>query len=421
MIGFLAPDRPAAPLRSLYRSYQCALCHHLGAEYGLPHRLLAGPDLVLYNVFLDAVAGDLPALGRKACVVAPVVTSLPCRDQTDNTALAAAFGVWMMVEKIRDDWRDEGGLHRWLACKALAPGADKARARLEAAGFPVAQILDELARQARLEALPTAPLDQAMGPTRRIARLAYGFAARGRPDLQPAVDGIGDGIGAWLFWVDAMLDWREDRQRGGYNPLARSGQVEGPLPEQLPARLRRHAEAGAEAAIDAISAALPALGRPAAAEVMGLLEHCLQAAPRTRLARLRARPSATSLRALAPPRPPLATRLSALWSRMQQRVASRARYQVLKLRVSVAATLVWAFPGRAWAEEWWPEDPAATYNLDTGDTGWVPPDDGGYDSGGDGTELCDAVAGNCGWCDLESCCDSVCDDVCDISCDPQCG
>jgi len=425
MIGFLAPVSADPEVRGLYRSYQCGLCHCLGAEYGLAFRMLAGPDLVLYNAWLDAVAGQLPALGHRACVAAPVLSRLPVRARTEHTRLAAAFGVWMMVEKLRDNWQDEGGLHRWLAWKALSRGAARARARLLEQGFPVAEIGAWMKAQATLEERPQASLEEAMAPTRRIAALAYGFAGRARPGDAATTQALGDAIGAWLFWLDGLLDWQADRAAGAYNPLARSLEAPAParlpaeLPAELPAALRARALAGADGAADAMAAALAGLGPVPA---LPLLRAALVQGPAARLGRLRALPpeQATSLAALQPRRP-LRRHGQEVLGHAWRFGLQQLSHSTLRVRLLAVASVMWLFPALARAQEWWPQD-AASLGLDTGtaaDTG-VQLATAAHATGASSSGGLDLCAGNCGVCDINSCCDSVCSPVCNDSCGNAC-
>ena len=143
MIGYLQPDRPGASERWLHRSYQCGLCHTLGAEYGFHYRIFAGVDLVFFNVFADLVAARDPGTRQRGCVLNPAgrfVGRLPVRERTDHARFTAAFGVYMGVEKLRDDYEDEGGLHRWLLWRAMTPGWRRARATLQGFDFPVGEV-----------------------------------------------------------------------------------------------------------------------------------------------------------------------------------------------------------------------------------------------------------------------------------------
>lgn len=434
MMGWLTPHRAGQAGRDHFRGYQCGLCHHLGAEHGLVTRLAAGPDLVAYQAFLDVVGGTEASLVARPCVLNPRGRrgrGLPARAATEHTALAAAFGLWMGVEKARDDWRDEGRVLGWLAARVLAEPASRARRTLTAAGFPVAEVEGWLAHQAEVEGREGVTLDEAMAATRAIGRLSFGFAARHRPELLPAAEAVGDALATWLFWVDGLLDWPRDVAGGRYNPLAAS--LAGPTPALPTPELRAAALAGADEALLRLSDGLDRAtsGGLGAAFLRAVLVH----GPRDRLARLSdlAPSPRASARDLLPPRPPRLQRLRTIAARAGAR-AWRSRV-VYRLQAALALALAWAFPSRSWAEEWWPEAPLAD--------GVVPlegvivdgslPDTGVTDTGlteqlltdaepvANGPNVGDACANNWGFCDLDACCaDNCCDPVCSGSCDSGC-
>lgn len=406
MMGWLRPHGPDRAHQALCGSYQCALCHHLGAEYGFAYRLLAGPDLVFYNLFLDMCGAGPPPASTRACVLAPGVTRLPCRETTAHTRLAAAFGVWMAVLKLEDDRRDEGGPFRWLAWRAFAAGGEKARATLLEAGFPVAAIEALLRDQAAIESGGPLPLADAAAPTAAISALAFGVAG-------PGADAIGDGIGRYLFYADNLLDQPRDDAAGGYNALSRVGA--GPA----------EALEGARAAIRSLDAALDALpltGDPAWLRkvlVVGFSDK-LRRWERLPLARR----AGAELRDLVP-RVSLLARQWALLGRQWVRVQARAH-------AVFALTLAWLFPRAAWAERWWPDDTGALQLDDTGalrldDTGASAALDAAADTAttaGDQSPavalICDGCWANCGWCDAEGCFGACCGDTCDSACNDAC-
>jgi hypothetical protein len=256
VIGYLEPAEQSASDKRVHRSYQCSLCHELGANYGFAYRLFATNDLVFLNVFADMLRGSDPAVGRRRCVVMPGVgPQLPVRERTENTRFSAAFGVYIGVEKLRDDYEDDGGLLRWLAWKAFSRGGELARATLKSFGYPIDRVRELMREQAALEKDP-APLEleAASRPTRALARILFESRAVG-DDLRQRSGDIGDRVGAFLFYMDNLLDLPKDLRSGGYNALARRFAEEATSDEARQAALE-----GASEQVDALqelSAVLP--------------------------------------------------------------------------------------------------------------------------------------------------------------------
>ncbi len=429
MMGWLTPHAAGRAGHARYRAAQCGLCHHLGAEHGFLTRVAAGPDLVAWKLFLDAVAGHEAPRVDRPCVLTPWARALPVTESGESGALAAAFGLWMGAEKAEDDWRDEGRLLGWLASRALGPASQRARGTLAEAGFPVARVRELLDAQAALEARPEVPLHEAEAPTREIGRLVFGFAARHRPERRPHAEAVGDALASWLFWVDALLDWPADVVQGAANPLVRSLPLGSAVPAVPPPGLRQLALDRAATALDGLHEAL-LLAVPEA-RPQRWLAAVLVHGPRQRLARLATlapSPKATA-RDLLPPRPPLPDRLQVqarlFWQRLRAHLGAEARTVSIRARAAVAFALAWLLPSTGWAQEWWPDevldtgapvDPFVDGALDTGglDTGWeaVPME----------PEPATACSNNWGFCNFDACCSAnciepCCEDACsDVTC-----
>jgi hypothetical protein len=427
MIGYLAPYAADDTTRRIFRSYQCGLCHTLGAEYGVRYRLFAGPDMVFLNVFYDLLGAGLAAEGRRACVIAPVISNLPVRARTDHTRFAAAFGVYMAVEKLRDDWEDEGAWSKWLAWRAFRPGWVRARATLLEQGFPVASVEHWMRAQAAVEKGGALSLEEASAPTRAIARLLFGHAASVAGEAaRPGLEAVGDRVGGFLFYLDNLLDLHEDLRGRGYNALARRFGLT-TEPDRLPDEVLAAGIAGARDQVDDLEGLVATLPVTTA---RGYVTRTLVLGFRDKLRRYeRLDPVSRRTATLATVLPPKPTP-RAILTRVVSGPWARLRYRA---QMTVALLAMWLVPRTGWADDWWPEeaDSAALDSavLDTAsDTGGELADTGGSSSGGGGDDcgnVCDPCASNFGWvsCDSDLCtdpcagvCDSACDDACDIDC-----
>jgi len=451
VIGYLAPLAPTASDKALSRSYQCGLCHHLGREYGLRYRLLATTDPVFLNVFLDLV-GDHPApvehracpLGsaaRLACPLAPAPGVRPTRVSTDNARLAAAFGVYMAVEKLRDDVRDGGGPLRRLLLRLYRPGATRARRELSRQGFPVDQVDALLAQQWALERGPPLTLDAAARPSEAISSLLFGHAAAD-PDQAWRLRAIGACVGGFLFEVDNLLDFHTDLRAGGYNALARALSVEQD-PGTMPPEVLRVGCERARRRVDDLErllAELPVAGKAT------FLRRTLVDGFRDKLRRLEALPPTArvraTLRAILPPTRPLGRRVLDSASQAVSRVGTLLWYRA---RLTGALLFAYLAPRTALAERWWPEDPGdgglgdpaladtgqlgADLAADTGLTGDTGLPDGELDPA---SPCADIFFGGCGWADCNTittdcgdqcfggCCEKPCESACDQACSNAC-
>lgn len=377
MIGYLQPVSSSPAIQGIYRSYQCGLCHTLSAEYGFHYRIFAQPDLVFYNVFLDACgpgAGDLVGAGaggalapieRRMCPLVPVpARTLPSRARTDHTRFTAAFGVYMAVEKLKDDLADEGSWAARLLLMVYGSGQARAREVLQDAGFPVATIDAQMQAQARIEGPDggAVALEVARGPTEAIARTLFRFAGQGHRDAPAAA--IGERVGRFLFYMDNLLDFGKDRKKGSYNAFGRLTES-----AELPTALRAEGTAGAEAQVRELDLLITSLGQ---GQGTAFLRDVVCAGFRTKLDRLRGMTAAelhnAKLSDLREPKPLLGT-----------------------ASLVMAATLLMVFPKWAWAQQFLAR----------------------VDTGGSRSTSWDECVNTC-FCSpgCESCCNSSCDNAC---------
>ena len=380
MIGYMKPLGPSHAEQRLFRAYQCALCHTLGEEYGLAYRMFAGPDLVLFNVYADLMAERDPEIGRRACVLSPLGDlgpTLPVAARTDSTRFTAAFGVYMGVEKLRDDYNDEGGWLRWLAWRTLSPGWRRARAVLEDMGFPVEVIDTQMAAQAQIEAGTPCTLEEAAEPTRAIARALFAHPAPAGDTLGAE---IGARVGAYLFYMDNLIDYHKDRREGAYNAIAQA------FPgEDLTAAAREAALDGAASQINAlrwVTGRLPSDTRGTfvrKALVQGFADK------QQRLARM----TAAELK-------------TATLRRVSAPVRSRLTQLQHVMTTAAAYLMVYAFPASPWA--------LRAIAEDTGQK------QGGGGGGGSDSSACDSMCQGCG----EGVCAPACNNGCNSACNGGC-
>lgn len=436
MNGYLGPHAHDTELRSLFRTYQCGLCHTLESEYGFRYRTFATTDLVFLNIWLDALAGEEAEIEAKACPFAPVVTNrMPIRKSTSRTKIAAAFGVYMAVEKLADDVADEGELKKRIGLWVFSEGQGKARQTLVDAGFPMEEVDAAMARQRHVERMANCSVDAAAVPTRAISRLLFAHAGGSIVSPTRAAD-IGDAVGAFLFYMDNLLDFHADLRAGGYNALARAFGVLGAT-ETMPEGVRAAGVAGADSAV----AALTRLVRGAIPGAHGrFVEATLVAGFADKLRRFNALDAPALQRAELTSIQPEYSRWQLLWtlarttivttaSRVWTRAIPRLATKLMPLRAAFAFLLLYLLPRSAWAQD------TAAAAMDTGwqsapdvlAAGAIAADTGVADTGttvasGPWEDFLDTCfCPRCCFASIENACTDSCGGACGDSCGEGCG
>ena len=177
-----------------YQAYYCGLCRTLGRRYGRTGQLALSYDMAFVAILLTALYDTPTAFSEGRCVPHP----LKKRPRADNELLdyAADMTAALAYYNFLDDWQDD---HRRAslaqAQKTMAAQLDRLNA-LESAG---SHDLDALCN--------------AFG-----ALLGEVFACR--DDIwAPALRGMGNGLGAFIYLMDAYDDLEKDSRRGQFNAL----------------------------------------------------------------------------------------------------------------------------------------------------------------------------------------------------------
>jgi len=174
------------------------------------------------------------------CPLHPTRRRLCCRED-EALALAADAAALLVYYKTRDTLADEG-FWRSLPARLLWPFAALARrkaARLRPALDAAVRACmdDQAAIEAAAAGVETSAgdatsvsagdglsvgygvsLDRAADPSARmLAALAQELAVD--EEQRPTLERLGYCLGRWVYLIDALDDWAEDRRRGRFNPF----------------------------------------------------------------------------------------------------------------------------------------------------------------------------------------------------------
>ncbi|MCI8538406.1 MAG: hypothetical protein HFF18_07035 [Oscillospiraceae bacterium] len=216
MFGYILPCREELRVRELeqFQSAYCGLCHTLGRRYGFGSRFLLNYDFTFLAMLLSP--GTLSACERRRCAVSPF-RPRSCCPANEGMEAAADESVILTWWKLRDQVEDSGcleGLPARLLCWLFRPAYRKA-AKLRPA-FD-AQVREQLARLGTLEKERCPSLDR---PADTFARILQAAAPASEDEARRrAMEQLLYHVGRWIYLADAWDDRKEDRKRGGYNPV----------------------------------------------------------------------------------------------------------------------------------------------------------------------------------------------------------
>ena len=214
MFGYIMTSTENLPeeRQGRFREFYCGLCRTLRRRHGLPGGLTLSYDMTFLAVLLNALYEPGEHRGEARCPVHPMkkrgFIDTPVMDYCADLNVALAY------HKCLDNWRDdrsaisaaEAGLLRGAYQRVSADMPDRCRA--------IEEWLDGIHR---MEADDIHEIDPPVNATgRMLGRL---FQYRDEDIWADALYDVGDGLGRFIYLMDAYDDLPQDLRRKRYNPL----------------------------------------------------------------------------------------------------------------------------------------------------------------------------------------------------------
>ena len=212
MYGYIRPVKAELKVREYeaFRSAYCGLCEALKKEYGPLARFAVNYDLT----FLPMLLGCTFDGRKKRCIAHPFRKRL-CIGCDPHMKAAADFTIILAWWKLRDNYRDAGGigiLPAGLLSLLLTPAYRKAARRQKAFAERTEECLRELSR---LETEKSDSLDRTADC---FARILSGTVSGEDGASRIARETLYH-VGRCIYLMDALDDFEEDVRQGSYNPL----------------------------------------------------------------------------------------------------------------------------------------------------------------------------------------------------------
>ena len=214
MFGYVLPDKPNLYMKdfALFRSYYCGLCHATKGESGQFARFGVNYDMTFISLFFHGLHGTETKVVMKRCVLnpkkRPVIASTPLMRQL------ARLNAVLIGMKLADD-REDGESHL-MRRLALSRAVKKARR----ASPELARIADECAERQRAEEKNGTSIDGAAEPFADMMRHVFAYLAGDKNTEN--IERLGYLLGKYVYFMDALDDYDEDRKRSSFNAFYRT-------------------------------------------------------------------------------------------------------------------------------------------------------------------------------------------------------
>lgn len=214
MFGYIVANPEKLPKERMqrFRAVYCGLCATLRRRHGLAGSATLSYDLTFLALLLNALYEPGEERGKERCPAHPArphdYAISPVMDYVADMNVALAY------HKCLDNWRDdksllsagEGALLKKAYRKVEADWPDKCAA-IEAWLREIHDIEDRQLNE----------IDPPVNATGRL--LGELFAYPGDDTWSETLRAVGDGLGRFIYFMDAYDDLPQDLKKGRYNPL----------------------------------------------------------------------------------------------------------------------------------------------------------------------------------------------------------
>jgi hypothetical protein len=277
MFGLLRPCRTAmGPLRTAeYQAHMCGACLALRDQVGQVARITLNKDALVLAMLVEHLSG---ASGRVQAGRCPLRGMRGAQVVDPGSAAATYAGVVSLVlaHASLADHAADGDRRHAVASLGLPIAARMRKRALDA--FPhlradFDRIASCVAREAEVRSVAGHDLGAYVEHTERAFGIGFGAVATvvGRPELRPALAGLGSAYGRIAAIIDALEDAADDVARGQFNLIIAS------FPHLTPGERTAAARTELLAGATRIADALRTLGADPDAAVHFLLTDALRA------------------------------------------------------------------------------------------------------------------------------------------------
>ncbi len=221
MFGYvtIAPDALPKERYDRYRAFYCGLCRTLRQRHGGLSRITLSYDLTFLYILLNSLYEPQETLGLEHCAVHPVAGSQFIISEA--AAYCADMNIALSYHKCMDNWQDDRSLLGRGEAALLAKSYERVKTLYPEKCRTIEECLAEISQ---LEKAGDESLDGAANLTAQMLGAIYRYKEH---DYWAAtLAQMGQGLGRFIYLMDAYDDLPGDLRKKRYNPLAAHHQRE---------------------------------------------------------------------------------------------------------------------------------------------------------------------------------------------------
>jgi len=220
MVGYVVCNKAELKMREfeLYRSYYCGICKSVGKRIGQLPRLTLDYDFVFIAMLLAALSAEKEDAEMQHCLIHPI-KKISVTKNNKWIDYTADVMILLVYYNLLDDKNDEHKIRGTVGSGVLAGKAKKLKKKYPKLAEVIEKEIDALTA---LENENSKELDLCGDTFAKIMEEV--FAGEAVKDLVPQdqtrmLKHIGNNLGRWIYFADALDDCEADIKSKSYNPV----------------------------------------------------------------------------------------------------------------------------------------------------------------------------------------------------------
>lgn len=213
MFGYIVPNTSVMTdvQKWRYRDIYCGLCHVLRQRYGLTGTLTLSNDLTFLAMLLNSLYEEKENVGCERCIPHPIQRHTYVYGSAFE--YAADMNVALAYHKCMDNWLDDKNLLAYGGASTLKKAYRQVSERHPDKCAAIEVWIDEIHQ---IESSRKYEIDKPVNSTGRLLGELFCWK---RDCWEKSLRMIGDGLGRFIYMMDAYEDLSQDLQKNRYNPL----------------------------------------------------------------------------------------------------------------------------------------------------------------------------------------------------------
>lgn len=218
MFGYVTIRKPELKIKDyeIYHSFYCGLCKRLGDQYGYKGKFTLTYDMTFLVILLSSLYEETQTnVEKHRCMVHPAKQHTMRMNAI--TDYAADMNMLLSYYHFKDDWEDEKSKKAKMAMKLYQKDVKQIIKKYPVQSKGIKSSIEKLTYYEKIEEKDITKLAGCFG-TLMESMICY------KNDIfTDDIKKLGFHLGCFIYYMDAFDDYKEDKEKGCFNPFEKIG------------------------------------------------------------------------------------------------------------------------------------------------------------------------------------------------------